>query len=148
VPGISARLNIWSSATHFHKAPTSNFMESRQMGSTLIQGATRTDGHDEGNRRFFFATVRTRLKTRVQGRHKPRRPSPHNIRIVKLYETFHTLWLFRQCVCILWLPVCKRARVCSKSACFTLCSVQIRNQPRRHKGRNKSHFSYHSILQL
>jgi hypothetical protein len=139
---------MWSFSTDFHNAPISNFMENRQMGSMLTLAAIRTDGHDEGNRRFFPATVRTRLKTRVQGRHKPRWPSPHNIRTVKLYEIFNTAWLFRHTVCILWLCMCKRARVCSKSACFTRCSLQIRNQPRRHKGRNKRHFSYHSILQL
>ena len=111
-------------STDFHKAPTSNFTESRRMGSTLIHGAIRTDGHDQGNR-SFFATVRTRLKTRVQDKHKLRRPSPHNIRIAKLYETFHTVWLFRHSVCILWLSTCKRARVCFKRASFNCCSLQI-----------------------
>jgi len=67
------------------------------MGSTLIQGATRTDGHEEG-KSLFSRKCANAPKTRVQGKHKSRQPSPHNIRIAKLYETFHTVWLFRPSV--------------------------------------------------
>lgn len=82
----------------FTKPLTSNVTESRQMGFRLQHGAKRTDGHDE---QAPFRNCVNASKNTCLGKTQATMAEPPQHSIVKLYEIFYTVWLFRHNACIL-----------------------------------------------